>query len=180
MTRRIVVPMDFSPHADAALQYATELAKAVGGSICLVHVVENPVEGGAWSGQPYAVPAEAEPIRRADEAEHLLNARLAALPAEFATGSWVRTGEVGAAIVAFARGMHADLIAMGTNGRTGLSRLVTGSVAEYVVRHAPCAVLTIRAETVGTTARAEQSVQRPRTSAVMERAIPRAGNRRHS
>jgi universal stress protein A len=146
--KRIVVPMDFSPPAEAALRSAIALAKVTAGTLCLVHVVENPVEGGAWSGRAYAVSVEAEHVARVEDAERQLKARLGELPAEFATGSWVRTGHVAAAIVNFAREMDADLIAMGTNGRRGLGHLILGSVAEHVLRHAPCPVLTVRADAV--------------------------------
>ena len=148
--KRIVVPMDFSPAAEAALRYAARLAAAVGGTICLVHVVENPVEGGAWTGQAYTVPVEAEQAGRVEDAEEQLRARLAELPAEFATGAWVRRGHVASAIVAFAREMHADLIAMGTTGRGALGHLFLGSVAEHVLRRAPCPVLTVHADVEAT------------------------------
>lgn len=145
MIKRIVVPTDFSSHADAALALATKLATIDGATICLVHVIENPVEGGAWSGQLYTVPAEATPNQLAEDAERRLKSLLATLPAEFSAGSWVRTGDVASAIVSFAREQHADLIAMGTAGRRGLGRLIVGSAAARVVREAPCPVLTVRA-----------------------------------
>jgi nucleotide-binding universal stress UspA family protein len=141
--RRIVVPTDFSPQADAALEFATGLAKMSGAGICLVHIVENPVEGGAWTGKLYTVPVEADQNTLVEDAERRLKSMLSGLPAEFAAGSWVRTGDVASAIVSFARETDADLIVMGTTGRKGLGHLVIGSVAEHVVRYASCPVLTV-------------------------------------
>ena len=63
---------------------------------------------------------------------------------ELATKSYARTGVVVGQIVQAAEELGADLIAMGTHIRTGSSRMIVGSVAEKVVRHAPCLVLVIR------------------------------------
>jgi nucleotide-binding universal stress UspA family protein len=146
--KRIVVPTDFSVQANAALRYATELAKAVGAGISLVHVAENPVEGSAWAGKLHSLAVDAQPLTGTWDAERQLKMLVDGLPAEFATGSWVRTGSVGAAIITFAVDVDADLIVMGTTGRTGLGHMVIGSVAEHMVRHAPCPVLTIGAHAV--------------------------------
>lgn len=145
MIKRIVVPTDFSSHADAALEMASGLARMSGARICLVHVVENPLEGGAWSGRLYTLPVETGGGTGVQEAEQRLKSLLTRLPAEFAAGSWVRRGDVASAIVDFASEQQADLIVMGTAGRKGLGRLIVGSAAEHVVRHAPCPVLTVRA-----------------------------------
>ena len=76
-------------------------------------------------------------------------ARLAATISDLAVETQVVGGPPGPAIVQSAQGWNADLIVMGTHGRTGLSRLLMGSVAEHVIRNAACPVLTIKLGAVG-------------------------------
>jgi nucleotide-binding universal stress UspA family protein len=141
---RILVPTDFSPAAGAALRFASELAQTVGASLRVIHVVENPVEGGPWSGQLYTVEVGATTVNSAEAVEEKLQELVSRLPAEFATGSWVRTNSAAAAVVSYAAENGVDLIVMGTSGRKGLGHLVIGSVAEHVVRCATCPVVTVR------------------------------------
>jgi nucleotide-binding universal stress UspA family protein len=140
---RILVPTDFSDPADVALRYAIGFADAFGAQLHLLHVIEP------WVAQQFAaslalVPAfdvEAEARARAetelgqvltrDERERY-TARLA-----------IKTGAPFAEIVGYARREDIDLIVMGTHGRGTLSHLLIGSVAENVVRKAPCPVLTV-------------------------------------
>jgi nucleotide-binding universal stress UspA family protein len=140
---RILVPVDFSAHSDRALRYAAKLAGQVGASVELLHVVEN-INYGAFS--------EVYVPNMPDLMQELVNdgvQRLTSLKATlFPHGADVETavfvGHPASAIVDHARAGGFDLIVMGTHGRTGLSHMFMGSVAERVVRTAPCAVLTVR------------------------------------
>jgi nucleotide-binding universal stress UspA family protein len=141
---RILVPVDFSGHSDRALRYAAALAGQVGASVELLHVVED-VGYGAFS-EVY-VPSVPDVMQ---EAINAALERLALLKAEiFPHGSDVESavyaGRPPLAIVEHAAEGKFDLIVMGTHGRTGLSHLLIGSVAEHVARMAPCPVLTVRA-----------------------------------
>lgn len=146
----ILVPMDFSPASEAALGRAKQLAERFGARLSLLHVVTDPQARGTWASEIY-VPAIPE-VR-----ERLLNAsrqRLTdALTSEERTRLQVtvdaRVGAVADLITDVARKHGVDLIVMGTHGRRGLAHLVMGSIAERVVREAPCAVLTTHAEHVG-------------------------------
>jgi nucleotide-binding universal stress UspA family protein len=140
---KIVCPIDFSPGSRKALWVAAKLAHESSAPLVLVHV---------WQPSHWTVAGEfqlassvLEDMIAAEEAEltkwKLLASELGARDViiKFLTGAaWDQ-------IVAVARQDRAvDLIVMGTHGRTGLKHVLLGSVAEKVVRHAPCAVLVVR------------------------------------
>jgi nucleotide-binding universal stress UspA family protein len=145
--RRILVPTDFSVHADAALAYAMELAQPFNAAIYLLHVVENPLAAGVWSSEIYTAEIAGLQINLVRDAEQRLRESIpviAGTRAGFA--SEVRTGNAADEIVQVARERLIDLIVMGTHGRSALPRMIMGSVAERVTRAAPCPVLTLRAD----------------------------------
>jgi nucleotide-binding universal stress UspA family protein len=139
----ILAPTDFSDHSKKALDYASGLAEKFGAKLSLLHVVEIP---------PYPVEGYAPPSLAAqflEDLERQASEDLARwLPEGAAQNVEVtRTVVVGSPyrkILETAEAEGVDLIVMATTGRTGLGRLVMGSVAERVVRHAACPVLTIR------------------------------------
>lgn len=147
MWKTILVPHDFSACADHAAQLARDLAKHHGARLVLVHVAEMPAMLGPTAA---VVPDEGgTPIGVRDYALRSATAHLetlaAALGADGVATSFVAVlGSAAHEIVAVAEREGAELIVMGTHGRTGLAHLVVGSVAERVVRHAPVPVLTIR------------------------------------
>ena len=141
--RKILVPVDFSEHSDEAVRVASDLAKLCGAPLTLVHVYQLPVyplPEGAIFPPPEAVAEQLTTAGR-DLDKLAATARAAGAPG---VETVVRQGVPFSDIVAFARDGGFDLIVMGTHGRTGLKHLLIGSVAEKVVRKAPCAVLTIR------------------------------------
>jgi nucleotide-binding universal stress UspA family protein len=145
--RCILAPTDFSPAADAALPWADLLARAFNARLVLLHVVEVTYEtllevpwGGGFEPVGDAIARQLEERARAE-----LAARAEKLPP---CETLVRTG-LGAGlsrqrIVEAAADVGADLIVMGTHGRTGVDRILFGSVAEHVVRTSPVPVLTVR------------------------------------
>jgi nucleotide-binding universal stress UspA family protein len=153
MTERIthiLVPMDFSPASDAALAGAKDLADRYGARLSLMHVVTDPKATGFWTAELY-VPALPETRDRflREARERLENLLTAEERTRVNVTIVAKIGAVAEEIQNFARENHVDLIVMGTHGRKGLAHLFLGSVAEGVVRSAPCPVLTTRAE-VGT------------------------------
>jgi nucleotide-binding universal stress UspA family protein len=145
---RILVPTDFSAHSERALRYAAALAARVGASLDVLHVVEDPFASGAWNSEIAAIPNVRE-LRQnlLDDAERRLKrSRTAAEAADVTLTTTARMGRPAQMIVDYAAAENADLIVMGTHGRTGLKHALMGSVAERVVQHAPCPVLTLRAE----------------------------------
>jgi nucleotide-binding universal stress UspA family protein len=143
---RILVPVDFSPHADRAIEYAMTLAKQFGACVELFHVVEDPFRSGGWGSEVYMPDLEGLRERAIEEAKGRLENRRSAIPAaDVPLVATVRMGHVAQTVIDYARDVRADLIVMGTHGRTGLAHFITGSVAERVVRLAPCPVLTVGA-----------------------------------
>ena len=140
--KTILVATDFSHTSEHALEYAQALARSLGGTLHLLHVVPDPVLASAWSeAYAYDLTALGERLRREAAqqlAERAQSIRDVAVTTEAIIGSPATLISVTAAERA------ADLIVMGTHGRSGLSHLFLGSVAERVVRTAPCPVLTMR------------------------------------
>jgi universal stress protein A len=141
----ILVPVDFSSHSLLATQYAVALAERLGASVELFHVVEDPIVNGAWSSEiaiPNPVDVQKSLIQQGEH--RLANWRESCASANVPVVTTVRAGLPVQAIIAYAKASSIDLIVMGTHGRTGFAHLFMGSVAERVVRHAPCPVVTLR------------------------------------
>lgn len=143
---RILVPVDFSEPSRKALAYAAELARPLGAVLEVVHVAEVPA----------FVPSASLPEARASDlslvtlvregAEELL-AKFIGEAAELGIkvqASRLEIGSPAQVIPEVAGAGGYDLIVIGTHGRTGLAHALIGSVAERVVRHAPCPVLSVR------------------------------------
>jgi nucleotide-binding universal stress UspA family protein len=143
---RILVPTDFSACSDTAIHYAADLAAHFRASLELLHVVEDPFLSGAWTAEAFIAGADDLLEEVTQSAKVRLASVAAALAARgIAAEVTVFSGPPSAGIVDRARDGRFDLIIMGTHGRTGLSHVVLGSVAERVQRTAPCAVLTVKA-----------------------------------
>ncbi len=140
--RRILVPTDFSACALPAVRYAAELADKFAAELVLLHVVSDAV-----LALPDAVmPTPATDLHALTEAGKagLANLIAAEKLERLNPRSEVRVGSPAAEIIAAATDLHADLVCIGTHGRGGIARVLLGSVAEHVVRQAPCPVLTVR------------------------------------
>jgi len=138
--RHILVTTDFSPASLVAVRYARALATVRNAGLTVLNIIE-----------PFHVDwkMDTSDLQRDDRAEAahamaaLASAELCRLPN---ARTELRAGQPAEAISEFARMMQADLLVIATRGRTGLARALMGSVAEQVVRHAPCPVLVIRSE----------------------------------
>jgi universal stress protein A len=151
MTRiaRILVPSDFSPASDAALEYARDLARHFGSSIDLVHVFDDPFASGAFIGDgTVMMPVELRDSLEKHAREQLETRNTAHAGALPGSSTALLMGAPAKRIVERAKEDAADLIVRGTHGRSGLGHLLIGSVAERVVRTAACPVLTIRPSAV--------------------------------
>jgi nucleotide-binding universal stress UspA family protein len=134
---RILVPLDFSGKSRAALRHAVPLADKFGGKIVLLHVLG----GGTDKDAP---PLGSTSSRRAAALKRLRETALQFMPAEMLDDALVRSGKPSVEIVEAARALRVDLIAITTQGSTGLKRLLMGSTADEVLRLAECPVLTVR------------------------------------
>lgn len=139
--KTLLVATDFSEPAGRAVERALDVARRYGASLHLVHVWEAPlIVGGAIAGTEFDWMTLLEQAARTQ-----LDAVVEGLRAEGVhVTSSLRSGAAWDRIVTLAGEVEADLVVVGTHGRTGLRRAVMGSVAERVVRHSPVAVLTVR------------------------------------
>jgi nucleotide-binding universal stress UspA family protein len=139
--RRILVPTDLSDFSLQALPVAVELATRFDADLLLVHVIEPPLWATDVGGIPVSVPAyEGEHKKRAEQKLQQVARSLAPARARVL----LREGHPLTQIVTTAGDERADLIVVSTHGRSGLAHALLGSVAERIVRHAPCPVLTVR------------------------------------
>ena len=142
---KILVPTDFSESADAALSYAKTLAGCLGASLHLLHVFTDPEALAAYAPEAYVpVPVEIKQKALEDARAHLEERLDADEEAYFRGTRAIVTGLIAKQIVKYAADHGMALIVMGTHGRRGMAHLLLGSVAEHVVRTAPCPVLTVR------------------------------------
>lgn len=140
--KKILVPTDFSDHSAKAVRYGAELAATFGAELHLLHVVEfTPIMYGDGAYIPLETPAEltAAATRQLDD-----------LKIDSATSLQVTRnvaqGTPFVEVVRYARDNATDLVVLGTHGRGAIAHMLLGSVAERVVRKAPCPVLVVRDE----------------------------------
>jgi nucleotide-binding universal stress UspA family protein len=141
--KRILVATDFSEASEAALRHGRALAEAFGASLDILHVMEDPFIYGPTSEGYLPPPHYFDEMEKSTRGrlEHALppaereklNARLA-----------IKKGNPFVEVIRYAKNENIDLIVMGTHGRGPIAHMLMGSVAEKVVRKAPCPVLTVR------------------------------------
>lgn len=139
--KSILFPTDFSEYNSAALEYATKLAAESGATLHLVHVHDTRDLSTAMGEASYLYAAKWDDDRRRAEE------RLKKITPKDPTVAYEHHALLGlpdAEIVGFAADHHVDLIVMASHGRSGISRLVMGSVAEGVMRKAACPVLVVK------------------------------------
>ncbi len=143
--KNVLVATDFSEPSAAALMYGSELARRFGATLHVFHAVQN-IYIGMLGAEAYpAFPPDLQQ-QIEDDARRGVNELVADLEKSgLATVKTIVTSSSPAlAIVDYAKDQHIDIIVMGTHGRGALAQLMMGSVAERVVRLAPCPVLTVR------------------------------------
>lgn len=142
MFKKVLVATDFSEAANAAMQCALGLSRQFGSTLHVIHVVIDPASV-TWSAEAFAIPVDHIILQWQQQALREVNNQL---PAAVRDQVVVVTpvGSPAAEIVKYAAQEGIDLIVVGTHGRGALDRWLLGSVAERVVRKAPCAVLTVR------------------------------------
>lgn len=138
--RRILIAVDDSPVAIRAADVGLELARSLGGEAAFVHVVDPAVV--------YARGSEDSPNDLLEQAQREGQSLLAQYQqhagSQPITVELLSTGKPGLEIVKAASAWPADIIVIGSHGRGGVTRLLVGSVAEQVMRQAPCPVLVVR------------------------------------
>ena len=142
MYKRVLVPLDGSELAESVLPLLTEIAGPLDMTIVLLRVLE-PIPPMAAEGTRHIVIDDLD-TRRRDAAEYLGPIAIGLRARGIDTSSIVTVGRAEEEIIAAARTAAADVIAMSTHGRSGLGRLLFGSVAEQVLRHADVPVFLMR------------------------------------
>lgn len=141
---RILVPVDFSEYAREALLYAREWATLYDAEIDVLHVVEEDLHPAFYVGGVSSI-YDVEP-NLDDKVRGQLSSFVSdVLDSDEGVNTHVRTGSAASGIVEFVGENDVDLVSLSTHGRTGLERFLLGSVAEKVVRHVGCPVLTVKA-----------------------------------
>lgn len=131
--KRILCAIDFSAPSDEAFHFADALAQSLTAELVLLHAFDTP--------------ATLDLAGQSNPADPELTSRLASIRSsslDLVVERVLHAGDPGEVICWLAQDRHCDLIVMGTHGHSGLAHLLFGSVAEYVLRHARCPVVTIR------------------------------------
>jgi len=143
--KRILLPTDFSTYSAAATKYACEFATKFDAELHVLHTLEVHLSATPGFGMGLALPQYLQESRAAAE-----KALASVLDPQWAAGrkvvKAVIEGSPKVEIVRYARQHDVDVIVLATHGRSGLAHVIIGSVAECVVRAAPCPVLTVRPE----------------------------------
>ena len=142
--QRILVPVDFSSHAREALVHAKALAGFFGAGVDLLHVVEDQLHPAFYNTGAFPVYA-VQPVIRDRARVALERFYVETSGPEGPTQYAIQSGHAATEILRYAAAVESDLIVMSTHGLTGLEHFFVGSVAEKVVRAAPCPVYTVKA-----------------------------------
>jgi nucleotide-binding universal stress UspA family protein len=137
--RHILVAIDGSEHSTWAADAAGRLARDLGAKLTLLHVAGVPMILAGEIGYVQFPPTG----DTRDDGEEMLGRAAAKVPPGVEVEQLMHEGDAGRQIVAAAKEVGADLIMMGRHAKGPLARMILGSVADYVVRHAPCPVLTM-------------------------------------
>lgn len=145
--KKILVPTDFSSHADRALRYAQAIAQKSGGEIVLLNVMLTPdhtqIEAGP-SGINISGSSESQYLMEAvQKVKNNMETKIARIGLENVSYH-ITSGNISQAIVSHIKGLGIDLVVMGTQGESNYDAFFVGSNAEKVVRLAPCPVVTVR------------------------------------
>jgi universal stress protein A len=142
--KSILAPTDFSAHSELSVRHACQIAERLGSELHLLHILSEILPAGPDPLLMPVMPAEyykEEEERARQTLEHLLQPGWGKPTSVIKAVRW---GSPVDSIVSYALDHRVDMIVIATHGRTGLSHVLLGSVAERIVRESPCPVLTIR------------------------------------
>lgn len=139
--QNILVPVDFSPNSRKAIDYATAFARQFGASLTFLHVIQVNYAYGEFGAIDYSA---LEREMRAGAEKELTAIHNTASSEGIESRTIVREGSPAKIIAEVADELGSDLLVVSTHGYTGLKHVLMGSIAEHVVRYAPCPVLVVR------------------------------------
>lgn len=138
--KTILCPTDFSEESYRAIEYGLRFAKAADGTIVLAHVIHVP-SGELYQPDGHVLSFNEAKQRAMNQLEELLQNRLQSYPK---CELLVDIGDPHEVLIGLAAQRKVDLIVIATHGRSALGHLVMGSVAEKIIRHAPCPLFVVR------------------------------------
>ena len=140
---KILIAMDESKHSEEALRFVTRMRWPAGSRVIVLSVVQ-PISATVSPYEP--VPAEAGLMRQQHRRLEVVvaGAERVLRDAGFSTECRIAEGDAREAVIEAARAERADLVVVGSHGRTGLAKLWLGSVSSHVVTHAPCSVMVVK------------------------------------
>ncbi len=136
--KKILVPTDFSAASELALRYGKELAQTLHATLNVFHVADDPILFATTTSDKYRSDAIAKSNKKLED---MLSASLDDVEdVHFSS----KCGTAATEIVDYAKEAQIDLVVMGSHGHSAIASMLLGNVAEHVVRHSPCPVLTVR------------------------------------
>ncbi|TMQ63242.1 MAG: universal stress protein [Candidatus Eisenbacteria bacterium] len=141
---KILIALDASPHSEHALQFVSRMRWPAGSRVIVVSALQPMARAAAAGPDLGALPAQVLDDQRRQLEELVSNAESELRESGFATEGRTEVGDPRAVLLAFAQSERADLIVVGSHGRTGIAKLMLGSVSSHVVTHASCSVLVVK------------------------------------
>ena len=144
---KILIALDASPHAERAVDFVTRMRWPAGSRVIVLSALQPPVNAVAGPYESATVDAAMLEQQRQQLETLVSNAERRLRESGFSTQGRVVVGDPREALIDVARSERADLMVTGSHGRSGLSKLMLGSVSSHVVTHAPCSVLVVKTDT---------------------------------
>lgn len=141
---RILIALDASPHSEHALQFVSRMRWPAGSRVIVVSALQPMVSSAAAVPDLGELPAQVLLDQRRQLEELVSNAESELRESGFATEGRTEVGDPREVLLSVARSERADLIVVGSHGRTGIAKLMLGSVSSHIVTHASCSVLVVK------------------------------------
>ena len=141
---KILIALDASPRSEHALQFVSRMRWPAGSRVLVVSALQPMVSAAAASPDLGELPAQVLDDRRRELEELVANAESELRESGFATEGRVEVGDPREVLLSVAQDERADLLVVGSHGRTGIAKLMLGSVSSHVVTHASCSVLVVK------------------------------------
>ncbi len=141
---KILIALDASAHSERALDFVTRMRWPAGSRMIVLSVVQPVASALAAAYEPAALPPGLLEAQRQQAQQVVAHAEETLRQAGFATEGRIVEGDPRESVTQAARDERADLVVVGSRGRSGVSKLMLGSVSSHVVTHAPCSVLVVK------------------------------------
>ena len=157
---KILIALDASPHSEQALEFVTRMRWPAGSRVIVLSVLQPVAHAVSMPYDPTPIEVDVLAEQRRQLEELVSDAERRLRECGFSTEGRVLTGDPRETLVQEALATHADLIVAGSHGRTGIAKLMIGSVSSHLVTHAPCSVMVVKSDSAG----ARHSAEKRRTS----------------